>query len=415
MQPGQSGDAVVRVWTGVCGEEDRKRDRAFKKMIRLTRPWLGPEEEGAVAAVLRSGMLVQGARVADFERAVCEQTGRAHGIAVTNGTSALTLALEALGIGPGARVLVPNLTWPSPAHAVIDVGATPVLVDVDLRDWNAGPEEMAAALISHGPVAAAIAIDQFGNPARAIEIAAALERAAGKPVPLIVDAACSLGSTYEGAPCGSFGVIATISFHPRKVITTGEGGMCLTDDPALAERLRELRNHGQGAPGGVVTPGKFPRASGNHRMSEIGATIGVEQMKRLDAIVRARRQLTARYQEAIEPLGLLLQQEAPGGATNRQTLGVLLPEPCTSVERDAFIAALETRGVQAGALSYALNALPHLSSLPSAQAALFPCSESIVRRGLALPLYPGMTPADQEAVIAAVASALRDSVPARAL
>jgi perosamine synthetase len=380
-------------------------------MIRLTRPWLGPEEEGAVANVLRSGMLVQGARVAEFERMVAAHAGRTHAVAVTNGTSALMLALEALGVGAGARVLVPNLTWPSPAHAVVDLGATPVLVDVDLREWNAGPEEMATALITHGPIAAAIAIDQFGNPARAVEIAAALERAAGKPVPLIVDAACSLGSTYNGAPCGSFGIIATTSFHPRKVITTGEGGMCLTDDEALAERLRELRNHGQGAPGGVVTPGKFTRASGNHRMSEIGAAIGVEQMKRLDAIVRARRELTERYQRALEPLGLMLQQEPPGGATNRQTLGVLLPEPCTVAQRDAFIADLEPRGVQAGALSYALNALPHLASLPSAQAALFPCSESIVRRGLALPLYPGMTEADQDTVIAAVAEVLRVSRP----
>lgn len=380
-------------------------------MIRLTRPWLGPEEEGAVANVLRSGMLVQGARVADFEKAVAAQTGRAHAVAVTNGTTALMLALEALGVGPGSRVLVPNLTWPSPAHAVIDLGAAPVLVDVDLREWNAGPEEMASALMAHGPIAAAIAIDQFGNPARAHEIAAALERAAGKPVPLIVDAACSLGSTYNGAPCGSSGVIATTSFHPRKVITTGEGGMCLTDDAALAERLRELRNHGQGAPGGVVTPGKFARASGNHRMSEIGAAIGIEQMKRLTAIVTARRELAERYQHALEPQGLLLQQEPPGGATNRQTLGVLLPEPCTAAQRDAFIADLEAHGVQAGALSYALNALPHLSSLSSAQATLFPCSEAIVRRGLALPLYPGMTRADQDLVITAVSDVLRASAP----
>ena len=377
-------------------------------MIRLTRPWLGPEEEGAVADVLRSGMLVQGARVADFERAVSAVTGRQHAVAVTNGTTALMLALEALGIGPGARVLVPNLTWPSPAHAVLDLGATPVLVDVDMREWNAGPDEMAGALITHGPIAAAIAIDQFGNPARAVEIASALERAnGGKPLPLIVDAACSLGSSYQGAPCGSSGVIACTSFHPRKVITTGEGGMCLTDDDALVERLRELRNHGQGAPGGTVTPGKFTRASGNHRMSEVSAALGLEQMKRLDAIVKARRELTQHYQPALEAVGLVLQQEPPGGVTNRQTLGVLLPEPCTAAERDAFIVALAAHGVQAGALSYALNTLPHLATLPSAQAALFSCSESIVRRGLALPLYPGMTRADQDAVIAAVSAALK--------
>lgn len=375
-------------------------------MIRLTRPWLGPEEEGAVADVLRSGMLVQGARVADFEHAVRAFTGRQHAVAVSNGTTALMLALEAVGVGPGARVLVPNLTWPSPAHAVLDLGATPVLVDVDLREWNAGPEELSGALITHGPIAAAIAIDQLGNPARANEIASALERAAGKPVPLIVDAACSLGSTLDGAPCGSFGVIACTSFHPRKVITTGEGGMCLTDDDALAERLRELRNHGQGAPGGVTTPGKFARASGNHRMTELAAAMGVEQMKKLDEIVRSRRELAARYAAALEPLGLSLQQEPPGGVTNRQTLGVLMPEPCTAAQRDDLIVALEARGVQAGPLSYALNKLPHLSELPSAQTTLFGQSEAIVRRGVALPLFPGMTRGEQKSVVEAVTAVM---------
>jgi perosamine synthetase len=202
-------------------------------------------------------------------------------------------------------------------------------------------------------------------------------------------------------------VIACTSFHPRKVITTGEGGMCLTDDDALAERLRELRNHGQGAPGGVVTPGRFARASGNHRMSEVGAALGIEQMKRLDAIVMARRNLTTHYQPALEALGLVLQQEPQGGLTNRQTLGVLLPEPCTAAERDELITALAARGVQAGTLSYALNTLPHLETLPSAQAALFSCSEAIVRRGFALPLYPGMTRADQDAVLAAVSGAVK--------
>lgn len=384
-------------------------------MIRLTRPWLGPEEEGAVVGVLRSGMLVQGARVAEFEHAVRAFTGRAHAIAVSNGTSALMLALEALGVGPGARVLVPNLTWPSPAHAVLDIGATPVLVDVDLSEWNAGPSELAAALITHGPIAAAIAIDQFGNPARVPEIASALERAAGKPVPLIVDAACSLGSTLGGAPCGSTGVIACTSFHPRKVITTGEGGMCLTDDAALADRLRELRNHGQSAaralPASPPARSAFARASGNHRMSELAAALGLEQMKRLDEIVRARRELAARYRAALEPLGLVLQHEPPGGVANRQTLGVLLPEPCTAAARDEVIVALEARGVQAGPLSYALNALPHLAALPSAQSALFPCSEAIVRRGLALSLYPGMTHADQDTVIAATTESLRNLAP----
>ncbi len=368
-------------------------------MIRLTRPWLGAEEEAAVSAVLRSGMLVQGEQVALFENAVGAYTGRAHAVAVSNGTSALVLALSALGIQRGDRVLCPNLTWPSPAHAILELGAEPVLVDVDLAEWNALPSAMRGAAEAFGPIAAAIAIDQFGNPARVREIAAALATAGpdDAPVPIIADAACSLGSTYDELPCGRFGIIACTSFHPRKVITTGEGGMCLTDDAALASALRELRNHGQSG------PGVFGRAAANQRMTELSAAIGCVQMTRLPEIVAARRAIVGRYRAPLEALGLQLQAAAPSAHENHQTLGVLLPE---GRERDAVISALAARGVQAGALSYALHALPQLRALPSAQQQSFPNSEAIVRRGLALPLYPGMQESDSERVVDALSEVL---------
>lgn len=364
-------------------------------MIRLTRPWLGEEEEAAASAVLRSGMLVQGERVALFENAVAAHTGREHAIAVSNGTSALTLALHALGIGRGARVLCPNLTWPSPAHAILEVGAEPVLVDVDPAEWNAAPSAMRAAAEAYGPIAAAIAIDQFGNPARVREIGAALAVAGpdGAPVPVIADAACSLGSSYEDMPCGRSGVIACTSFHPRKVITTGEGGMCLTDDDVIAGALRELRNHGQSG------PGVFGRAAGNYRMSEIAAAIGSVQMTRLPDIVAARRAIVGRMKAPLEALGLTLQAAAPGANPNHQTLGALLPE---GRDRAQCIAALAALDVQAGALTYALHALPQLATLESARAQKFEQSEAIARRGIALPLYPAMQASDSERVLSAL-------------
>ncbi len=362
-------------------------------MIPLTRPWLGAEEHTAVGEVLDSGMLVQGARVAQFEAAVAAQVERAHAVAVTNGTTALRLALLAIGVGRGDRVLCPDLTWPSPAHAILECGAVPVLLDVDADEWNAGPDEVARGL-SPQP-RAAIVIDQLGNPARVTEIAALLGE-----VPLIVDAACSLGSRRRGVPCGAGGVIACTSFHPRKVITTGEGGMCLTDDAVLAQRLRELRNHGQSA------PGTFARASGNHRMTELAAAAGVVQMTRLQAIVDARVALAARYQQAFTGLPLSLQHAAPGAQPNHQTFGVVLH---ASGERQRVIDALGARGVQAGALSYALHGLPHLA--PYAQAAreagrTFERSARIARDGLALPLFPGMREAEQQQVIDAVQAVL---------
>jgi perosamine synthetase len=363
-------------------------------MIPLTRPLLGIEEESEVASVLRTGMLVQGGRVAEFEAQVAAHTGRRHAIAVTNGTSALHLALRALGVGAGDRVLCPDLTWPSPAHAVIDTGAEPVLVDVDAAEWNAGPAQFAAA---RGVGArAAIAIDQFGNPARAADIAAALPG-----VPLIVDAACSLGSRIGGAPCGALGVIATTSFHPRKVITTGEGGMCLTDDDDLAAALRELRNHGQHA------PGKFARAAGNHRMSEIAAAIGSVQMKRLGGIVAARRTLAARYHAALSSLPLTWQHAAPGAEANHQTFGVALTD--AAIDRERLIEQLAARGVQAGALSHALHRLPQMQRYAQEAARAgrdLQASAQLAQRGFALPLFPQLGEREQDTVIDALRALL---------
>lgn len=365
-------------------------------MIRLTRPWLGDEEREAVASVLASGMLVQGERVAAFEASVAAYVGRRHAVAVSNGTAALELALRALEVGSGDRVLCPDLTWPSPAHAILACRAEPVLVDVDAAEWNAGPEQFARALEPRPK--AAIAIDQFGNPARTAAIAAALPGVA-----LVVDAACSLGSRIDGVACGAAGVIACTSFHPRKVITTGEGGMCLTDDDELALRLRVLRNHGQSA------PGVFARHAGNFRMTEFAAAIGIAQMARLDAIVAARRARAAEYDRTLSALGLATQAVAPGAQPNRQTLGVLLPEGRTEADRDRVLAALGARGVEAGRLSYALHRLPHLAAQASAAQVAgrsLVTSASIVERGFALPLHPALGADEVTRVVAALGDVL---------
>jgi perosamine synthetase len=368
-------------------------------MIPLSRPLLGAQESEALAAVLATGRLVQGERVAQFQELVARYTGRKHALAVSSGTAALRLALEALGVGVGDAVLVPDLTWPSPGHAVIELGATPILVDVDALSWNVTAQAMLQAQQAHprAKLGAAIAIDQFGNPCAAQEIAAALPG-----VPLIVDAACALGSHTAHAACGAQGVIACLSFHPRKVLTTGEGGMCLTDDDALAARLAQLRNHGQS------TPGVFARSSGNHRMSELAAAVGAVQMSRLDAMVHERRVLAARYTEALADLSL---QSAPAGARrNHQTFGVLLPEAYADGGRERVVEALRARGVETARLSYALHTLPQFRA--SAEAAeragrSFPVSSALAARGLALPLWPGMSEAAQAEVLSALRAVLK--------
>lgn len=366
-------------------------------MIPLTVPALGNEEILASERVLRSGMLVQGREVQAFEAALAEATRRKHAIAVGSGTAALELALRALDVGRGDEVLCPALTWPSPAHAVLGAGSELALVDVDGDEWNASEASFARARTAR--TRAAIVIEQFGNPARHAAIVEALSG-----VPLIVDAACSLGATYRGDPCGSHGVIACTSFHPRKVLTTGEGGACLTDDDALAERLRALRNHGQSA------PGVFVCAAGNQRLTELAGAIGSEQLRKLPALVAARRRLGAQIRAAFP--GHSFQRAAPGAEANQQTLGLLVgPRGEGAATRERVITALREGGVQSGPLSYALHRLPQFEAAARAAEQVgrtLDNARDIAERGLALPLFPSMSEAQVQSVIEQLRKALAE-------
>ncbi len=358
-------------------------------MIPLARPTLGQEETDAVAEVLSTGMLVQGERVARFEAGLRERTCRAHAVAVSSGTAALELALEALGIGAGDEVLVPAFTWPSPAHAIRRRGATPILVDVDPDEWNATAAAFGAART--GMTRAAIAIDQFGAPARHPEIAEALG-----DLPVIEDAACAIGASLGDRPAGAFGRMACLSFHPRKVLTTGEGGAVVTDDPDLADRIRTLRNHGQ------ASPGKFTEAGGNHRLTEIQGALGLVQLTRLDAMIARRRHLAGRYREALGGLPLRWQRPAPGAEGNAQTFGLVLDEDAP-MTRDALLGHLKEAGIGAGILSYALH---RLDTVNPADDAAYPVTSSLIDRGFAVPLHATLTDADQDQVIGALVRAL---------
>lgn len=356
----------------------------MRDLIPLTVPDLGPEEEEAALAVMRSGMLVQGPRVAAFESAVAEAASRKYGVAVSSGTAALTLSLQVLRVGPGDEVLVPAMSWPSPAHAVACLGATPVLVDVHPGEWNAPAAAYGDALSPR--VKAAIVIDQFGNPARAEEITQALDG-----VPVIEDAACAIGSRFSsGMPCGSLGELSTFSFHPRKVLTTGEGGVVVTNNEAFSERLRTLRNHGQSTPGVFAEPGV------NLRLTEIAGAIGEIQMRRLPELLQARRERALKIRAALDTV-LTFQSVPAGAAANYQTLAALLPSSKTPED---FITQTRAQGVQVGRLSYDLGAI---GSLPLKT---MPNAAECVRRGIALPLYATMSDEEAAHVVEVVRAAL---------
>ena len=353
--------------------------------IPIAKPDLGDDEIAAVGRVLESGMLISGRVVEEFERGLAERCGRRHAIAVANGTAALELALRALGVD-GGEVLVPALSWPSPAHVAAWVGATPRLIDVDGGSWNGTADGFAGALAPE--TRAVIAIDQFGVPAEHDRIAAAVGQ-----VPVVEDAACAIGSSLDGRPCGSFGAISCLSFHPRKVLTTGEGGACLTDDDDLAERLRVLRNHGQSTPGTFVAPGP------NERLTEMQAAIGLVQLGKLDAMIARRREICDAYRAALPGLGLAVQRHPDGAAVNEQTFGAVVP---TGVDRDAVVAAMLEQGVGSGILSYALTQIGSLVQLGQSA----PTAEDVVARGLALPVHTAMSDADVAEVLHALFAAV---------
>ena len=345
-------------------------------MIRLAQPWIGEDEQRAVAAVLESGQLVQGAMVERFELAVAALVGRKHAVAVSSGTAALQLALKVLQVGPDDDVLCPALSWPSPAHAIRLAGAKVQFVDVEPSEWNSTAEAFRAARSSN--TKAAIVIDQFGNPARAAEIRDALGA-----LPIIEDAACALGSRFDNGPCGSLGKVSCLSFHPRKVLTTGEGGMCLTDDDDVADKLRMLRNHGQ-------LRGEFVVAAGNHRMTDLAAALGLAQLQRLDDIVGRRRELAGLYRETLDET-LEVQATPPGSESNYQTFGVLLPQ---GHDPRAVREKMLERGVETGVLSFAI----HKQGSFAGHKASMPIAEHVAARGLALPLFPQMRNAEAEEV-----------------
>ncbi len=360
--------------------------------IALHRPDISPADLAALRPLLDSGMLVQGPTVAAFETAIARVAGRGHAVAVSNGTSALELTLAALGVEVGAEVLVPALTWPSPAHAVCLRGAMPRFVEVHPTRWNSEAADFARARTRE--TRAAIIIPQFGNPVDVGAIQAALPG-----VTLLIDGACVLGSSLHNAPATASptrperDIPVTLSFHPRKVLTTGEGGMILTDDAAFAQTVRTLRNHGLGADGTFLRPG------GNSRLTELGAALGLQQLPRLEGVLAQRRAQRAYYAEHL-PAGTL-QEAIEGALPNAQSVGMVLRD---SRARDTLLTRARAEGVGIGHLSYCLPLLPSLAAFGNP--ADVPEAARIASCGLTLPCHTGLTPQDQDRVIALVNQAL---------
>ncbi|GAA4631666.1 DegT/DnrJ/EryC1/StrS family aminotransferase [Actinoallomurus vinaceus] len=364
-------------------------------MIPVIRPVLGDEEAAAAAEAVRSGWVAQGPRVAEFERAFADHVGAGHGVATSSCTTALHLALLLVGVGAGDEVVVPSLSFIATANAVRYCGATPVFADVDAVTGNVTAKTVETVITAR--TRAVIAVDQAGVPCDLDEITAL-------GVPVIEDAACAAGSTYRGRPVGAGAEIAAWSFHPRKLITTGEGGMLTTRSGDRARRARRLREHGMSVSAAerhasrTAIVEEYSETGFNYRMTDIQAAIGLVQLTRLDEIIARRRALAARYQELLP--GYETARDPAYGETNYQSFWIVLPDD-HPIGRDALLARLAEEGISARRGIMAA----HLEPAYAGTTADLPVTERLTRRSLILPLFHEMTHAEQDRVVSVIAEA----------
>jgi dTDP-4-amino-4,6-dideoxygalactose transaminase len=366
--------------------------------VPITKPLLGEAEELAVIEVLRSGWLVQGPKVAEFEREVAAYVGAKYAVATSSCTTALHLALLLHGIGPGDEVIVPSFTFIATANAILYTGATPVFVDIDPRSYNIDPSAVQAAITPR--TKAIMPVHQLGLSADMDRLAAIAHR---HRVVLLEDAAPAIGASYKGRRVGGLGNTTCLSFHPRKVITTGEGGMLLTDSMPMAERARTLRAHGMSVSDLArhraerVVFEEYHELGYNYRMTDIQAAIGIEQLGRLDTMIERRRQVARRYAEALADVDDLHLPLSTDETPHTYQSYMIELESDAGINRDQIMQQLLTVGVATRRGVMAIHLEPYYrEQYPRLR---LPVTESAARHAMLLPIYATMTTAEQDYVI----------------
>jgi len=342
--------------------------------IRLAFPDVGVEELDAVREVLESGALTMGPKVTELEELVAAACGVEHAVAVANGTAALHLAVLALGIGPGDEVIVPAYTFPATANVVRLAGAEAVLVDVDSATFNLDVDRVYDAVTPR--TKAVLAVHLFGRPLDWT----ALQSAVSPEIHLLEDAAGALGARWQGMPCGGLGVLGCLSFHPRKIVTTGEGGAVTTGDAELAASVRRLRHHGLDSDSDIVAP------STNYRLADVLCAIGIPQLRRLDELLAARTRIADAYTERLR--GVVETPSADAGDVHGWQAYVVRLD-----RRDEALTTLRAEGIEVQIGTYALHRLSAY-----ADQGPFPGADAAFERGLALPLHSRLTESELDRV-----------------
>jgi perosamine synthetase len=373
-------------------------------VIPLSLPDVSESDIEAVVAALRSDRLSIGPRQARFEELIAERAGRRHGIAVNSGTSGLHLLMVALGIGPGDEVITTPFSFIATGNCLLYVGARPVFVDIDPHSLNLDPAKVEAAITPR--TKAIIAVETFGNPEHMDRLA---QIAGAHEIPLVEDCCEALGGVHKGKPVGSFGRAGVFAFYPNKQITTGEGGVVVTDDDTIADLCRSLRNQGRPVVsdkpadiGNTNRSGSWlqhERLGYNYRLSEIAAALGIAQMERLDQILAARRKVAGMYMRRLMDWSDLILPNVPSlDDASWFVFVVRLTDQYGQEQRDRIITGLRRHEIGAANYFPCIHLQPFYRERFGYEKGMFPVAESVSHRTIALPFFNRMDETQVELV-----------------
>lgn len=387
---------------------------SVSSQLPITRPVFGEEEIAALRRVLDSGWVTQGPMTTEFEARFTRLHQVEHALACTSCTAALHISMLALGMQADDELIVPAFTWVTSAHAAEYVGAKAVFCDILPDTFNIDPQAAAAAVTPR--TRAILPVHLFGL---AADMDAVNEIASRHRLAVVEDAACATGSTYKGRPVGGLGDVGCFSFHPRKVVTTGEGGMVTTNDTELADRIAALRNHGANrrlAPRNAkpYEMGVFDQLGFNLRLSDIQAAVGVAQLDRLPGILAHRRAMAVGYDVRLRDLGWI---QAPGGSTEDggHTFQSYVIRVCKDapLPRNAIMDLLTGRNIQSRPGTLAVHCIPYYAQRYGLRPEQFPVAHAAQQNTITLPIFPGMTESDLDFVVTTLRSAEKAGLSAR--
>ena len=371
-----------------------------KRNIQISLPSTGIEEWEALKDPIMSGWLTSGPKVNEFETEFAKRHKVKHAIAVTSATTALHLALVALNIGPGDEVIVPAFTWVSTANVVLYQGANVVFCDIDPNTFNINPNELSQKITSK--TKAIMVVHLFGLCANMDEI-----KAVTKDIPIIEDGACAAGAAYKGVPAGGLGNLGCFSFHPRKSITTGEGGMVTTNDDILAEKLKVLRNHGASVseeqrhkgPKPYILP-EFNVLGYNYRMTDLQGAVGIVQLKKLDLFINEREKWAQNYQKELSKISWLkIPKNSCDFKHGWQSYVLLIDEKNAPFSRNKIMEILQEKGISTRPGTHAVHMLKFYSDLYNIKPEDFPGAQKANDLSISIPIHNRMEKNDFEFIV----------------